>query len=104
MTSENDIEIVEHFKNKRDSNATSHTTLKSPKFKAEWKVSVARGGFGHWEVSISQGKVPQELSGMYTTQKIATKAVEDYIRRASVTKYVERDRKAEARELRKAET
>ena len=71
------------------------------KTKATLTVQKSRDGFALFEVLIDKGSVPAKLSGRYTTPDRAIKAVKDYLDQRSVSRLVERDNKAAAREKRK---
>lgn len=71
------------------------------KTKSTLTVQKTRDGFAFFEVLIDKGSVPAILSGRYTTPERAIKAVEHYLKNRKVSRIVERDKKAEAREKRK---
>ena len=73
------------------------------KSKAEFTVRTAPGGYIFYEVGISKGSIPQELSGRFSGLDVAVKAVSKYLEHIPVSKTVkvENNRKR-AKEFRDA--
>lgn len=71
--------------------------LSSDKFKQTFTVEPQIGGYIMYKVNTSTGKIPKELTGMFTTMKAAVKAVEVYESSAKASKAVARDKKYEER-------
>ena len=66
------------------------------KFMHNFVVEPTPGGFIFYGVRVTKGAVPQELSGMYSTMKLAVQHVKKYIEDAKPSKSVTRDKKYEA--------
>lgn len=84
-------------------NEKPRVTIKSDKFKTEFTVLPALGGFGMYEVKASGGKLPQELMGRFTRMDWAVKAVLKYEYAHPGTLAVQRDKKAEIRNAAKVQ-
>jgi hypothetical protein len=54
-------------------------TVKSPKAEVTYLISKSENGFSQYQVSLSSGKVPPELSGVYTTPDFALRCVLKHI-------------------------
>lgn len=78
-------------------------TITSDKFNHAFKVVKTYDGFVFFEVRITSGSLPKELTGRYTRAKDAIKAVLTYEENAKPSATVERDRKAEKRKAQKEE-
>lgn len=72
-------------------------TVDTPKTNHSFIIRKALGGFVFYEVSVSRGKVPNALSGRYTTMRDALRATKDYIFHMSTSQTVQRDEKAKDR-------
>lgn len=84
-------------------NANPEFIITSDKFNHTFKVEKSFDGFVFWKISITSGKLPKELEGLYTRSDMAIKAIKEYEHRAKPSKSVERDRKTERREAQKVE-
>lgn len=73
-------------------------TIKSPKFAATFEVRKKFGRGHYYEIKISKGSVPKELSGLYTNQERALDALKLYTSRAKDSSAVQRNKKTQRRE------
>lgn len=71
------------------------------KTKAEYTIRTAPGGFIFYEIAVNTNRLPQELSGRYSSLDVAVKAVTKYIENMPKTQAVVREVKAAKREERK---
>lgn len=92
--------IIEEVNNVRD--AKPKVTISDPdKFKHDFVVHKSNDGFVFYQVSVTKGKVPKQLSGLYSRMENAVKDVVEYINHASPSATVIRDKKADLRDASK---
>lgn len=92
------IEITEG----RDEFEKPISFIKSSNHTKSYRVIKTNLGSIMYKVEIvGGGLVPKELSGKYTSQKIAVSAVEDYLSKSKPTPTMKRDNNTKAREERK---
>lgn len=84
-------------------NEKPRVDIASDKFNHVFTVEPAAGGFVFYRITVNKGNLPKELQGNYSRMKDAVEAVKRYERLAKPSKTVDRDRKAAARDKRKAE-
>lgn len=77
--------------------------MTSDKFKATFTVAPMIGGFAFHEISVSAGKLPQELNTMFTNAGDAIKVFKEWEARQKKSAAVKRDDNTAAREKQKAE-
>lgn len=77
--------------------AKPQVSITSDKFKQSFTVTPEVGGYIMYKITPSTGKVPKELSGLYTTMKQAVTAVKFYEAGMKPSKAVARDKKYEER-------
>lgn len=94
------VEIIEYIPNV---NERPHTRIKSDKFNHEFIVAPQIGGYVFYDIRVTKGNLPKELSGRYTRMKAAVDAVIKYEHKATPSRTVERDRKAEKRNAAKVQ-
>ena len=71
----------------------------TPKFKTKIYIQKSLGGGNiFFEFKFDKGKIPQELSGRYTSIKKAQIGLEAYLRKQPKSKTVLRDERADKRE------
>lgn len=75
--------------------------VSSEKSKATFYVQKTNDGFALFDVSVSIGQVPQELTGRYSTPEKGVAAVQNYIRLAKETRGARRENFSKARDERK---
>lgn len=73
------------------------------KTKVDYSVAKSRDGYAFYEVRISKGTVPKELSSFFTNQKDAEQAVLFYLSKLSKSYTVKRDDIRKARDEQKKE-
>lgn len=64
------------------------------KFNHKFIVRPAPGGFILYEVAVTKGNIPNELSGYYTSMKHGVQAVKKYIEDSKPSKTVQRDKRS----------
>jgi hypothetical protein len=74
---------------------------KSDKMLSDIVIEKAKDGYIFFEVKMTKGAAPEELSGRYSSLKSAKKAVETYLRNKKETKAARRENFAKEREERK---
>lgn len=94
------VTIEEYLNNPTD---TTRARITSEKFKQTIHVQPTNDGFVFYEVKFEKGKVPEALSGKFTTLKQAIKAVLKYEQTMKTTPTVERDKRAEKRNAAKVQ-
>jgi len=67
-------------------------TVSSPKFNHKFSVNKTNDGFSFFEVGVTKGKVPSELSSRYTTAYLAKDAIVTYINKSRESPSVRRDK------------
>jgi hypothetical protein len=72
--------------------------IKSDKMLSDIYVEKEVGGFIFFKIKFEKGKVPDELSGKYSTLEKGKQAVEHYLRNKVKTKTVQRNEYADQRE------
>ena len=75
--------------------------VSSEKSKAIFYVKKTNDGFAFFDVSVSIGQVPGELTGRYSTPEKGVEAVKNYIRVAKETRAARRENFSKARDERK---
>ena len=70
----------------------------TPKLKTKVYIQKCLGGNIFFEFKFEKGKIPQELSGRYTSIKKAQIGLEAYLRKQPKSKTVVRDERAATRE------
>lgn len=95
------IEKVEFIPDRANDDKPRVLIWDEEKFNHKFEVKPAIGGWVFYVVGVTDGPVPQKLSGKYSRMSYAVKAVEDYINDAKPTKSVKRDQWNKAREKRK---
>jgi hypothetical protein len=73
------------------------SVVSSDKFKQTFTVEPVIGGYIFYKITPSTGKCPKELSGNYTTMKMALKALTHYELQAKPSKAFTRDKNYEER-------
>lgn len=75
--------------------------VSTPKANSDFVVQKSNDGFALFDVHVTGGKVPKELSGKYTSAEKGLKAVEAYIKKMKETAAVRRDNMTKRREASK---
>lgn len=75
--------------------------VKSEKFKSAFEVIKKFGSGSFYMIKQTKGRVPDELSGVYTNHERALAALNTYCAKASVSATVRRDQNTKIREERK---
>ncbi len=87
-----------HFE---EDTANQRCVCKSDKFVSDIIIEKSIGGYRFFEIKFAKGLLPSELSGKYSSMKMAKVAVETYIRKSKETKAARREHFSNAREERK---
>lgn len=84
----------------RDYDEDGQVTYKvsSTKKKCDYTVRKSNDGFVFYEVGISKGIIPKEISGRFTSPEKALDALGKYLHKSSESTTVQRDKRAERRE------
>lgn len=72
-----------------------------PNFKAEYTISRPQNGTGMWSIKVNVGNLPSKLCGLYTSSRMALKALELYLANSKEKPTVRRDNFAAERKERK---
>lgn len=80
-----------------DDRGFERITVKTPKMKSKIYILKARNGFSSYEVQLEQGRLPNDLSGTYTTPDSALKFVLKFIETRKDSPSVQRDKKYKRR-------
>jgi|TARA_B110000259_G_scaffold186839_1_gene239097 hypothetical protein len=89
-----------HFE---EDTANQRCVCKSDKFVSDIIIEKSIGGYRFFEIKFTKGVMPNELSGKYSSMKMAKIAVETYVRKKKKTKGARREYFSKAREERKVE-
>jgi hypothetical protein len=76
-----------------------HCTIKSDKMLSDIYVEKEDSGYSFFKIKFEKGKVPDELSGRYSSLQKGKEAVEHYLRNKVKTKTVQRNEYADQREI-----
>jgi len=76
-------------------------TISSPKYKADFIVKKSNDGFAFFDVQMSVGQLPRELTGKYTSAEKGLEAVKRFLRKAKESKNARRDNMVKRREAQK---
>ena len=76
-----------------------HCVIKSDKMLSDIYVEKEEGGYIFFKVKFEKGKVPEELSGRYSSLEKGKQAVENYLRAKVKTKALQRNEYADKREI-----
>jgi len=76
-----------------------HCVIKSDKMMSEIYVEKENSGYIFFIIKFEKGKVPQELSGRYSSLEKGKQAVESYLRDKVKTKSLQRTEYAAKREI-----
>ena len=87
-----------HFE---EDTANQRCVCKSDKFVSDIIIEKSIGGYRFFEIKFTKGVMPSELSGKYSSMKMAKIAVETYVRNKKETKAARRESFHQAREERK---
>ena len=87
-----------HFE---EDTANQRCVCKSDKFVSDIIIEKSIGGYRFFEIKFAKGLLPSELSGKYSSMKMAKVAVETYVRKSKETKAARREHFSNAREERK---
>lgn len=90
------VEFIEDTANQR-------CVCKSDKFVSDIIIQKQMGGYIFFEITITKGQIPVELSGKYSSLKEAKKAVAKYLRNKKDTVAARRKKFGEDFEKRKRE-
>ena len=90
------VEFIEDTANQR-------CVCKSDKLVSDLIIEKSLGGFIFFEIKITNGKIPNELSGKYSSLNEAKKAVAKYLRKKKDTVAARRKKFGEDFEKRKRE-
>ena len=86
-----------HFE---EDTANQRCVCKSDKFVSDIIIEKSIGGYRFFEIKFAKGLLPSELSGKYSSMKMAKVAVETYVRKSKETKAARREYFSNAREER----
>ena len=75
-----------------DARGMLHYTVTTPKANATYYVRKTEDGFSRYEIALSNGKLPQRISGYYTTADKGLEVLLDHIERMSLTSAARRDK------------
>ncbi len=67
-------------------------SITSPKRKAKYYIEKSEDGYGMFKIRQDSGEVSEELSGFYTSRKMALKALTFFLEHAKETKHAKWDR------------
>lgn len=84
-----------------DDNRNQRSVCKSDKLVSDIIIQKSEDGFIFFEVKMTKGSVPEELSGRYSSLKTAKKAVVNYLHNKKESKAARRENFAKEREERK---
>jgi hypothetical protein len=87
-----------HFE---EDTANQRCVCTSEKFVSEIIIEKSIGGYRFFEIKFTKGVLPSELSGKYSSMKMAKIAVETYVRNSKETTAARRESFHKAREERK---
>jgi hypothetical protein len=87
-----------HFE---EDTANQRCVCTSDKFVSEIVIEKSIGGYRFFEIKFAKGVLPSELSGKYSSMKMAKVAVESYVRKKKLTKAARTAYFNKAREERK---
>lgn len=87
-----------HFE---EDTANQRCVCTSDKFVSEIIIEKSIGGYRFFEIKFAKGVLPSELSGKYSSMKMAKIAVETYVRNSKETTAARRENFNKAREERK---
>ena len=87
-----------HFE---EDTANQRCVCKSDKFVSDIIIEKSIGGYRFFEIKFTKGVLPSELSGKYSSMRMAKAAVETYVRNSKETKAARRESFHLAREERK---
>lgn len=88
------VELVNHDE--------QYAILSHPNYKAKFRVFRPRNRYHFFQVELTEGVTPKELSGLYSSLDVCTKAVKVYLDKSTETFAVRSDRLAEERKTRNA--
>jgi uncharacterized protein (DUF1499 family) len=74
-----------------DDNAKITYKVTTPKTKVDYLVSKTMNGYNSYNITSTQGRIPDALSGIYTTPDKALEALVKYLKAIPETKTVQRD-------------